>query len=232
MDQPTGGMIALRQLGPLPDLDSVVFVRKQNRAFVTGQGPMATLASKGARRFLRAGTWFFLIAGVVITLIVGAMEYFERQQRAELEVSLRTVDAQVLGCENTTTGVPFFTYTAEGKVYHHYAHQTRADMCDKRSWQITYVAGNPDHFEVAPDSPLRPFEDNIDAIWIVIGPCLFLLAAIYWLFTLFQERRAGKEARLAKEGGLLGAELVKAKYYAGDDGASSIRLKYTMTPPN
>ena len=93
---------------------------------------MATLASKGARRFLRAGTWFFLIAGVVITLIVGAMEYFERQQRAELEASLRTVDAQVLGCENTTTGVPFFTYTAEGKVYRHYAHQTRA-TCRQRS---------------------------------------------------------------------------------------------------
>ena len=78
MDQPMGGKIALRQLGPLPDLDSVVFVRKQNRAFVTGQGPLATSASKTVRRFLRAGTWVFLIAGVVITLIVGAMEYFER----------------------------------------------------------------------------------------------------------------------------------------------------------
>ena len=231
MDQPMGGKIALRQLGPLPDLDSVVFVRKQNRAFVTGQGPLATSASKTVRRFLRAGTWVFLIAGVVITLIVGAMEYFEREQRAELEGSLRTVDAQVVGCENTVTSVPFFSYTAEGKTYHHYAPQTRADMCDNKPWRVTYVAGNPDAWAVAPDSPLPPFEDNIDGIWIVIGPCLFLLAAIYWLFTLFQERRAGKEARLAKEGGLLGAELVQAKYYAGDDGGSSIRLKFTMTPP-
>ena len=89
MDKPTGGKIALRQLGPLPDLNSVVFVRKQNRAFVTGQGPLATSASKGVRRFLRAGTWLFLIAGVVILLVVGAMEYFERQQRAELEGSLQ-----------------------------------------------------------------------------------------------------------------------------------------------
>ncbi|HSY86786.1 MAG TPA: hypothetical protein VLA85_09460 [Verrucomicrobiae bacterium] len=231
MDQPTGGNIALRQLGPLPDLDSVVFVRKQNRAFVTGQGPMATSASKGARRFLRAGTWLFLIAGVVILLVVGAMEYFERQQRAELEGSLRTVDAVVVGCDNTATSVPAFRYTAEGKTYEHYPPQTRADSCDKKPWQVIYVAGNPDLWAVAPDSPLPPFEDNIDAIWIVIGPCLFLLAAIYWLFTWFQERRAGKEARLAKEGGLLGAELVQAKYYAGDDGGSTIRLKYTMTPP-
>jgi hypothetical protein len=68
-------------------------------------------------------------------------------------------------------------------------------------------------------------------MWIVAGPCLFVLAAAYWLFNWFQERRAGKEARLAKEGGLLGAELVQAKYYSGDDGGSSIRLKYTMTPP-
>ena len=144
MDQPTGGKIALRQLGPLPDLDSVVFVRKQNRAFVTGRGPLATSASKTVRRFLRAGTWVFLIAGVVITLIVGAMEYFERAQRSELEGSLRTVDARVVGCENTVTSVPFFSYTAEGKTYHHYAPQTRADMCDNKPWRVTYIAGNPD----------------------------------------------------------------------------------------
>ena len=234
MDQPTGGNIALRQLGPLPDLDSVVFVRKQNRAFVTGQGPLATSASKTVRRFLRAGTWVFLIAGVVITLVVGAMEYFEREQRSELEGSLRTVDAQVVGCENTATSVPFFSYAAEGKTYHHYAPQTRADMCDNKPWWVTYVAGNPDAWAVPPDSPLEPFEDNIDALWIAIGPCLFLLAAIYWLFTWSQERRAGKEARLVREGGLLGAELLQAKYYAGgpDSGSSSIRLKYRMTPPN
>jgi hypothetical protein len=164
MDQPTGGKIALRQLGPLPDLDSVVFVRKQNRAFVTGQGPLATLASKGARRFMRAGTWLFLIAGVVIALIVGAMEYFERQQRAELEGSLRSVDAVVVGCDNTATSVPAFRYTAEGKTYEHYPPQTRADSCDKKPWRVTYVAGNPDAWAVAPDSPLPPFEDNIDAI--------------------------------------------------------------------
>jgi len=233
MEQSTGGKIALRQLGPLPDLDSVVFVRKQNRAFVTGQGPLATSASKTVRRFLRAGTWLFLIAGVVITLIVGAMEYFEREQRAELEGSLRTVDAVVVGCENTATSVPAFRYTAEGKTYEHFPPQTRADSCDKKPWRVTYIAGNPDAWAVAPDSPLPPFEDNIDALWIAIGPCLFLLAAIYWLFTWSQERRAGKEARLVKEGGLLGAELLQAKYYAGgpDSGSSSIRLKFKMTPP-
>ena len=125
----------------------------------------------------------------------------------------------------------FVSYTVEGMTYHHDAPQTRADMCDKKPWRVTYVAGNPDAWAVAPDSPLPPFEDNIDGIWIVIGPCLFVLAAVYWLFTLFQERRAGKEAQLAEEGGLLGAELVQAKYYAGDDAASSIRLKFTMTPP-
>ena len=63
--------------------------------------------------------------------------------------------------------------------------------------------GNPDAWAVAPDSPLRALEDNIDALSIVIGPVLFLLAAIYWRFTWSQERRAGKEARLVREGGLL-----------------------------
>ena len=133
MDQPMGGKIALRQLGPLPDLDSVVFVRKQNRAFVTGQGPLATSASKTVRRFLRAGTWVFLIAGVVITLIVGAMEYFEREQRAELEGSLRTVDAEVVGCENTVDQRSRFQLHGRGQDLSSLSRPRPAPTCATRS---------------------------------------------------------------------------------------------------
>jgi hypothetical protein len=233
MAQRIGETVTLRALGPLPDLDSVAFVRKQNRAFVTGQGPLATSASRGVRRFLRLATWLFLIAGIVIMLVVGAMEMFQRQERTQLEGTLRTVDAVAVNCDKSPTSIPAFRYTAEGKTYQHFPPQTRADTCDEKPWQVTYIAGNPDAWAVAPDSPLPPYEDKIDSLWIAIGPCLFLLAVVYWLFTWSQERRAGKEGRLVREGGLLGAELLEAKYYAGgpDSASSSIRLKYRMTPP-
>jgi hypothetical protein len=71
---------------------------------------------------------------------------------------------------------PFFSYTAERKTHHHYAPQTRADMCDNKPRRVTYVAGNPDARRRTRQSA-EPFEDNIDALWIAIGPRLFPLAA-------------------------------------------------------
>jgi len=74
MAQPSGETITLRALGPLPELDSVVFVRKLNRAFVTGRGPLGPPSPRPARRFLRIGMWLMLFTGVVISLLVGAAE--------------------------------------------------------------------------------------------------------------------------------------------------------------
>jgi hypothetical protein len=231
MDQPAGETVTVRALGPLPDLDSVVFIRSKNRAFVTGRGPLGTEVSKGARRFMRVGMWLFLAAGIVISLAVIAMEIVERQQYSDLAATLRTVDAKVVGCG--TNDVPYLTYTAEGKFYHHYTPQTRADICDNRSWQVTYIAGNPDEWAVAPDSPLKPFEDNIDGIWIVMGPTLLVLALFYWLFSWLQRRRAGQEARLTKEGALIGAELQSIKWSSGGDSSfPSIRVGFRMTLPD
>jgi hypothetical protein len=233
MSQTAGETDALRKFRPMPDLDSVVFIRKQNRDFVAGRGPLSTSVPSGARRFMRIGMWFLFIAGIIVCLVAGAMEFFQHQQRAALEASLRTVDAQVVGCENRANEVPYFTYTVDGKAYKHYARQTRADMCDKRSWQVTYIDGNPDAWAVAPDSPLKPFEDNVDAIWIVGGPGLLFLAAVYWLFSWYQTRRAGQEARLTKEGTLIGAELLSIKWSGGGENSlPSLRVKYRMILPD
>ena len=231
MDQPTGETVTVRALGPLPDLDAVVFIRNKNRAFVTGRGPLASETSKGVRRFIRVGMWVLLAAGIVVSLTAVVMEIVERQQRAELEASLRTVDAKVVGCG--TNDIPYLTYVADGKSYHHYTPQTRADICDNRSWQVTYIAGNPDKWAVTPDSPLKPFEDDIDGLWIAGGPALLFLALVYWLFSWLQSRRVGQEARLTKEGALVGAELQSIKWHSGgDDGNPSLRVGYRMTLPD
>src|SRR5215472_3516584 len=231
MDEPTGETVTVRVLGPLPDLDAVVFIRNKNRAFVTGRGLLASEVTKGAQRFMRVGMWVLLAAGIVICLAVIAMEIVERQQRAELEASLRTVDAKVVGCG--TNDIPYLTYIAEGKSYHHYTPQTRADICDNRSWQVTYIAGNPDKWAVAPDSPLNPFEDDIDGLWIVAGPALLSLALFYWFFSWLQSRRVGQEARLTKDGALVGAELQSIKWYSGGESSNpSLRVGFRVTLPD
>ena len=149
------------------------------------------------------------------SLVVGAAEYFERQQWKELRTTLRTVDAEVIGCDAATLVLPQLRYTAEGTTYQHYPRYAPDDICDKKPRQVTYVAGHPNSWALAPASPLPPFEDEIGAYWIVSGPLLLGLAAIYWVFLWFADRRAGREARLVKEGGLIGAELLSAKYYPG-----------------
>jgi hypothetical protein len=75
----SGNTIVQRALAPLPDLSSIVFFRKANRDFVTGRGPIAARSGKGARAFMRWGMRLFLIGGVLITLIVGAMEFGRKQ---------------------------------------------------------------------------------------------------------------------------------------------------------
>jgi hypothetical protein len=234
MDQPNGETITLRALAPLPDLDSIVFVRKQNRAFVSGRGPLGTASAPPARGFLRIGMWVLLFGGIVTSLIVGAAEYFERQQWKELQTVLRTVDAEVIGCDSATLVLPQLRFTAEGKTYEQYPRYAPDDICDKRSRQVTYVAGHPDSWALAPASPLPPFEDDISGFWIVLGPLLLCLAPIYWLFLWFANRRAVREARLVRDGGLIGAEFLSAKHYSGGPkgGIPSIVVKFRMILPD
>ena len=79
MTDTSSNTIVQRALAPLPDLSSIVFFRNANRDFVTGHGPIAARSGKGARAFMRYGMWLFLIGGVLITLIVGAMEFGRKQ---------------------------------------------------------------------------------------------------------------------------------------------------------
>jgi hypothetical protein len=234
VSETSGSMVVPRALTPLPDLATVVFLRKANRDFVTGKGPFAAEASRGVRKFIRWGMWVLLIAGLGMSLVVGAIEIFLHQQRANLEASLVTVDAKVAGCDGAATSVPHFVYRAEGKTYEHYAPQTLSDMCDNKPWQITYVPGAPDKFAVTPDSPLPEADDDLDFGYLVGGPLLLFVGAFYGMMSWIQSRRAGKEARLTGEGGLLPAALVKTRYYSGGGkgGSPSLRIDYRFSAPD
>ena len=87
LDQSPDEKITQRALAPLPDLASIVFFRKANREFVTGRGPLATQAGRGARRFIRWGMWLFLSTGIATSLVVGAIEiYMNQTQQPDLDI--------------------------------------------------------------------------------------------------------------------------------------------------
>ena len=209
----------------------IVFCHAGNRKFVDGAGPFVMRARPWARRVGLIGMWLLLAAGILASLGVGVAELLQRQQWAQMEATLKTIDAQVIGCADATNPVPYFRYTAEGKVYNHYPPETRADICDNRTWQVTYVEGDPDAWAVAPDSPLPPFVDKIDVIWIAVGPLLLIMAGVYWLLARMQDRRAIKVKRLLADGALIGAELLSRKLYQGDTGGPSLSIKYRINLP-
>jgi hypothetical protein len=60
--------IAFRTLGPLPSLDSVVFIRKASRDFVLGRGAFPTQHSARVRAFFRISTAVLAIVGTALTL--------------------------------------------------------------------------------------------------------------------------------------------------------------------
>jgi hypothetical protein len=186
------------------------------------------------RKFIRWGMWLLFIAGLGMSIVVGAVEIYLHQQRANLEASVVTVDAKVFGCDGTATSVPHFVYRAEGKTYEHFAPQTLADMCDNKTWQITYIPGDPDKFAVAPDSPLPEADDDLDFGYLVGGPVLLFVAAFYGMISWIQSRRADKESRLTAEGGLVPAELIKTKYYSGtgEGNVPSLRIDYRFKAPD
>ncbi len=80
MSDTSGGIIVQRALIPLPELSTIVFFRRANRDFVTGKGPFAAEASRGVRKFIRWGMWVLLIAGLGMSLVVGAIEIYLHQQ--------------------------------------------------------------------------------------------------------------------------------------------------------
>ncbi len=77
-------------------------------------------------------------------------------------------------------------------------------------------------------------QDDLDAGYIVAGPVLLFLGVFYWMVSWFQARRVSKERRLAAEGGLLPAELIKAKYYSGggESNTPSLRIDCRFKAPD
>lgn len=147
--------ISFRTFGPLPALDSVVFIHKASRDFVLGRGPFPVQHSVRVRAFFRLATAVLAIAGAGLTLAA-------------------------LG------------------------------------------------YAVASGLPLS----EMNGFFLMAGPGLLLLAAIYYLFNLFIRRRAGIEKQLIERGGLLAGELVSTKFRTDDNGGTTLRVECRFTSPS
>ena len=146
--------ISFRTLGPLPSLDSVVFIHKASRDFVLGRGPFPVQHSARVRTFFRIATVVFAIVGAALTLAA-------------------------LG------------------------------------------------YAVASGLPLS----EMNGVFLMAGPGLLLIAAIYYLFNFFIRRRAGMEKQLVERGGLLAGELVSTKFRTDDNGGTTLRVECRFTSP-
>jgi hypothetical protein len=97
MPETPGETATLRRLASLPDLDSVVFLRKENRAFVTGRGPLAARTPPALRALFRYGALGLAILGMVLALVAAGMELYLRSRTPPAHVSL----GWILGAANS-----------------------------------------------------------------------------------------------------------------------------------
>jgi hypothetical protein len=74
--------------------------------------------------------------------------------------------------------------------------------------------------------------EDLDVGWIAAGLTSLGLGAIYGAILWFQNRRAVAEQRLARDGGLIGAELVATRYWSGGKSGPSLRIDYRFTAPD
>jgi hypothetical protein len=72
---------------------------------------------------------------------------------------------------------------------------------------------------------------EMNGFFMMSGPTLLLIAAIYYGISFFLQRRASREQQLAERGGLLPAELISTRFRNNDEGQTVLRLECRFTRP-
>jgi len=224
------------------DLTRVYFARPESRAFVKGEGPFPV---RHSRRVVKGFAWAALalaIGGALATLVATAIHFSRVESQERLVASVRTIRAEVLGCDGRGNQGEKFRYTVGGIVYEHsvwYAPSWRAGegsglrACQDGTVQLNYLAGEPWEWSIAPLIPIhiKPGEDRLPEWLVVAGPFMLgiagLYGAIHWVLAAAQR----KEATLSKTGVLLRGELISIKNYNGDDSGPNFRVRYQFHDP-
>jgi len=221
----------------------VFLLNLANADFAAGKGPYPVMSGRRLA-FVSAVARIAVMLGAALTLAAAATYFYQANAKERLLSSLQTVTATVSGCAGPGRFQNIrFHYTVEGKAYDQSAYwrgtefvgpSGLTDACTAPTIRLNYLAGDPNRWSVAPISPITRQEreaTTISAFYVIIGPFFLFVASIFSLTGYALRKTKEKQERLAKEGVILKAELIKAKEDTTEDSPFNIRCEYRFTNP-
>jgi hypothetical protein len=219
------------------------FLNPANRDFAEGKGPYQP------RDFTRgasiAGTLakFLLTGAVLATLGAGLLYLYQDQKHEELVASVKSVTAQVSGCEGYGRFQHIrFRYTVDGKTFDQSAYSqwrefmgpsTMIDACQTMTVELNYLPSDPNRWSAAPISPLsrdeREAKPNTDMF--IAGPMMFAFGGIAALVAFVIRKQIDKQAVLSAGGIALRGELLRTEEDTSDELPGTIICHYQFTNP-
>lgn len=197
------------------------FLEPSNQDFADGKGRYQPSDLIPGARVTHTLSKFLMIVGVLAMLGAGIFYLYQEQEHEELLASIKTVTAQVSGCEGPGRYEHIrFRYTVDGKVYDQSAYlqgrefrgpSTLIDACRTLTVELNYLPSNPNRWSAAPISPLsrdeREAKPNADMFFP--GPMIFALGGLSAFVSLRLRKQIAKQDELNARGIVLQGELLR-----------------------
>jgi hypothetical protein len=219
------------------------FLDPANRDFAEGKGLYQPPDLTGSASMTRTMGKFLMIGGVLATLGAGVVYLYQEQEHELLLGSVKSVAAQVSGCEGPGRYEHIrFGYTVGGKAYDQSAYSrspeflwpsTMTEACKTRTVELNYLASDPNRWSAAPISPLsgdeRDAKPNGDMF--IAGPMIFALGGIFAVGSVGIRKQIAKQDALKAGGIVLKAELLRMEDDTSEESPYPVVCYYQFINP-
>jgi len=219
------------------------FVEPANRDFAEGKGPYRPKDVMPTVRATRTIFRFLLWGGVLATLVAGVVYLSQEASHEELLASVKTVTAQVSGCEGPWKFEHVrFRYTVDGKVYDQSAYSqkpefmwasTLPDACKTMTVELNYLTSDPNRWSVSTISPLtweeRDAKPNSNMFFA--GAILLALSGAFAFANFLFRKESVRRDALKATGIVLNGEVLRVEEDTSQDSSHLLVCHYQFKNP-
>jgi len=219
------------------------FLDPANRDFAEGKGPYRPKDVMPTVRSTRTIFRFLLWGGVLATLVAGVLYLSRELSHEQLLASVKTVTAQVSGCEGPWKFEHVrFRYTVGGKVYDQSAYAQKPefmwasilpDACKTMTVELNYLTSDPNRWSVATISPLTWEERDAkpNPNMFLAGAILLALSGVFAFANFLFRKESVRQDALKATGIVLNGELLRMEEDASQDSANLFVCYYQFKNP-
>jgi hypothetical protein len=219
------------------------FLDPANREFAEGKGPYRPKDFTRSASATSAIGKALMIGGLLVTLATAILYLYKYLQHEELLASVKTVTAQVSGCEGPGRYQHIrFRYTVDGKVFDQSAAaqkpeflwpSTITDACKASSVELNYLSSDPNRWSAALISPLtwdeRDAKPNADMF--IAGPGIFVMGAIFAAVGVGFRKQVDRQDALAAGAVVLHGELLRMEEDKSEESPYPVVCYYQFQNP-